>query len=130
MWGTADGDNIVWGTAVADDVIWGTGDGDNIVWGTATTPTTLSEADGATQSAVGAFDSLTDEQVLDLATLAATTIEPEPPTMTIDSTPIVIDPDSTTMPSGDIVIGLDVPITIVPITIAPTVAIILPGGGF
>jgi serine protease AprX len=134
LWGTdcggADCDNIVWGTTVVNDVIWETDDGDNIVWGTATSLTTLSGADGTTQSAAGTFDSLTDEQLLDFGALPAAT-EPESPptTIAIDSTPIVIAPDSTATPSGDVVIGLE-PVTIVPITIAPTYAIILPGGGF
>ena len=54
----------------------------------------------------------------------------EPPTPTGDITPIVLGPDPTIPPSGDVVIGLDAPVVIVPLTIAPTVAIILPGGGF
>ena len=133
VWGTAalDGDNIVWGTAAVDEVVWSAADGDNIVWGTATSLGPVSGADGATQGAIAAFDTLTDEQVLELPTLTATTTDDlAAPLITIDSTPLLIEPDSTTMPSGDAVIGLDMTTTIVPLTIVPAVTIILPGGGF
>ena len=131
IWGTAglDGDNIVWGTADGDNIVWGGTDGDNIVWGTDTAPTTLSGGESAAQSAVGAFDSLTDQQVLELATLPAATTDAGSLTTTIDGGPIVIEPVSSIMPSGGVVIGLDLTTTIVPTTIAPPVMIILPGGG-
>ena len=64
--------------------------------------------DGATQSPAGAFDSLTDEQVLALALLPATTTNGTPATTeTFESPPMVIEPDSTIMPTGDQVIALD-----------------------
>ena len=75
VWGTAlASDNIVWGTALADNIVWGTATADdNIVWGTASNMNMLPGfVDGATQSAAGAFDSLTDEQVLALAALKVT----------------------------------------------------------
>ena len=81
-WGTAMAtDNIVWGTQAANNIVWGTALGcDNIVWGTeANLNTTGGFADAATQSAVGAFDSLTDEQVLALAAMPATTTDPTLP---------------------------------------------------
>jgi serine protease AprX len=135
VWGTAaDGDNIVWGTdcggADCDNIVWGTVDGDNIVWGTATDLITISGADGVTQSAAGTFDSLTDEQVLELTALPAATTNTASSTITIDSTPIIVDPNSTIMPSGNVLIGPDVTTTIVPITTVSTETIILPGGGF
>jgi serine protease AprX len=162
VWGTVDAvDNIVWGTALAatnivwgtglaaTNIVWGTGAADNIVWGTATSVNTLpGSVDAATQTAIGAFDSLTDEQVLALALLPATTIDGTlATTPTLQSTPTVIAPDSTVMPSGTLVIALDAapvvlapvpaptaaialdpaPIPVVPIT--PSVTIIIPGGG-
>jgi serine protease AprX len=143
VWGTVDGDNIVWGTAVAgdnivwgtaglngDNIVWGTADGDNIVWGTDTAPTILSGGESAAQSAVGQFDSLTDQQVLELATLPAATADAGSLTTTIDSGPIVIEPDASIMPSGDAVIGLSMTTTIVPTATAPPVMTVLPGGGF
>jgi hypothetical protein len=67
---------------------------------------------------------------LALATLPAATADAGSLTTTIDSGPIVIEPDSSIMPSGDAVIGLSMTTTIVPTTIAPPVMIVLPGGGF
>ncbi|PYR26189.1 MAG: hypothetical protein DMF92_18975 [Acidobacteria bacterium] len=147
VWGTALGsDNIVWGTS-SDNIVWGTAAADdNIVWGTASSANMLpGSADAATQSAAGAFDLLSDEQVLALAATPATTanggLEP-----TLESTPMVIEVDSTIMPTGDQVIALDAtsfvfavaaPPTaitldaasppVVPVT--PSVTIALPGGG-
>ena len=147
VWGTALGsDNIVWGTS-SDNIVWGTAAADdNIVWGTASSANMLpGSADAATQSAAGAFDLLTDEQVLALALLPATTTA-APETFTLESTPMVVEPDSTVMPSGNQVIALDAtsfvfavaaPPTaitldaasppVVPVT--PSVTIALPGGG-
>ena len=147
VWGTALGsDNIVWGTS-SDNIVWGTAAADdNIVWGTASSANMLpGSADAATQSAAGAFDLLSDEQVLALAATPATTADGglEP---TLESTPMVIEVDSTIMPTGDQVIALDAtsfvfavaaPPTaitldaasppVVPVT--PSVTIALPGGG-
>ena len=153
VWGTAlASDNIVWGTELdSDNIVWGTSQSfDNIVWGTASNVNTLSgSADAATQSAVGAFDSLTDEQVLALAVLPATTTDGTPATTAVlDSTLMVIEPDSTIMPSGDLVMALDATSFVFAIAPEPTTAIaldpaslplapatpsvtmVLPGGGF
>src|SRR5205823_1955448 len=84
-WGvatTADGDNIVWGTVDGDNIVWGTDDGDNIVWGTAMDVNILPGVDGATQTVVGTFDTLTDAQILDLSASPAATPVAEPPTPT------------------------------------------------
>jgi len=108
VWGTAlASDNIVWGTSLADDnIVWGTAQADdNIVWGTASSMNALPGfVDAATQSAAGAFDSLTDEQVLALALLPATTTGGTEAAWTPDSTPTVLE---TVMPIGDQVIALD-----------------------
>ena len=141
VWGTADGDNIVWGTAAAsdsivwltagfdgDNIVWGTSDGDNIVWGTATTDTAIvTVADGGTQASAGTFDSLTDDQVLALAAAQSAIGHGAPDPIVVDSTPIIVEPDSTIMPTGDVVVGLDV--VVQPITITVPVVIIFPEGG-
>jgi serine protease AprX len=146
VWGTAlESDNIVWGTAAAEDnIVWGTAAEDNIVWGTASSMNALPGfVDAATQSAAGAFDALTDEQVLALALLPATaTVEPEA-TWTPDSTPTVLE---TVMPIGDQVIALDATSFVFAVAAAPTTetppdpasvpviadtptVIVIPGGG-
>jgi serine protease AprX len=153
VWGTAlASDNIVWGTALAaNNIVWGTAlEADNIVWGTAISASTLpgTVVDAATQTAVGAFDSLTDEQVLALAASPATTTGGTlATTSTPESTPMVIEPDSTVMPTGNMVIALDAtsvvpatapaptvpiapdPATISVVPIAPSTTIVVPGGG-
>jgi len=148
-WGTAIAtDNIVWGTQAANNIVWGTALGfDNIVWGTEANANVLAGgADAASQSPAGAFDSLSDEQVLALAALPATTVDATPATFMLDSTPMVIEPDSTVMPFGNMVIALDAssfvfavepgPATVITLDPASMPVfldapiIVLPGGGF
>jgi len=127
VWGTVQGDNMGWGTNAVDDVVWPASDGDNIVWGTAIDVNSLPGTGGGA-TLVESFDSLSDAQILEYAASPASPPVAGPPMPPVDGTPIVLDP--TILPTGDVVIGLDVPVTIVPITIVPPVAIILPGGGF
>jgi serine protease AprX len=128
VWGTAlASDNIVWGTAQTDDnIVWGTAQADdNIVWGTASSENMLpGSADAATQSGAGAFDWLTDEQVLALAASPATTTEEASAATWTPETPMVLEFDSTMMPSGNQVIALDATSFVFAVA-APTTAIAL-----
>jgi hypothetical protein len=149
VWGTAlASDNIVWGTALGfDNIVWGTAQAnDNIVWGTASSESLLlGSPDAATQSGPGAFDSLTDEQVLALAVTPATTTDASLATpWLLESTLMVIELDSTIMPFGNQVIALDAtsfvfavaaptttlePASMPVLAETPPVTIVLSGGG-